>query len=284
MPPSTIDGERLSERQPYPVKPPPFARQGLTEDMLTTRTPEAHAAVLAQFRKLADGLLRAAVASKARSSFPASTAAAEWGGAAFDPESALLYVNSNEMPWIVRAHSEQRHVALHISKCATCHREDRTGTPQAPSLVGIGERRTRDEIATIVREGTGRMPANPDMGARNIGDLAEFLITGRDKGRRPGADARIRAWLKYRSDGETLWRDPDGYPPITPPWGTLNAIDLNAGHDPLEDPVRRVSRAGRERPDGHGQRQLRQARSSPAAACCSSARPTSTGSFTPTTS
>ena len=36
-------------------------------------------------------------------------------------------------------------------------------------------------------------------------------------------------YVKYRSDGERLWRDPDGYPPITPPWGTLSAIDLNAG-------------------------------------------------------
>ena len=61
VPPSTIDGERLSERQPYPVKPPPFTRQGLTEDMLTTRTPEAHAAVLARFRKYSSRLLRAAV-------------------------------------------------------------------------------------------------------------------------------------------------------------------------------------------------------------------------------
>jgi quinoprotein glucose dehydrogenase len=66
------------------------------------------------------------------------------------------------------------------------------------------------------------------MGARNINDLVEFLLTGVDK----GADPKVMAdpnWLKYRSDGERLWRDPDGYPPIAPPWGTLNAIDLNAG-------------------------------------------------------
>jgi quinoprotein glucose dehydrogenase len=226
VPPSTIDGELLSERQPYPVKPPPFARQGLTESMITTRTPEAHAAVLAQFRKLATGLFTPP-SREGTIIFPGVDGGGEWGGAAFDPESALLYVNSNEMPWIMRL-IPNNDTSLYISKCATCHREDRTGTPQAPSLVGIGERRTRDEIMTIVREGTGRMPANPDMGARNIGDLADFLITGRDKGADP-ALTRDPAWLKYRSDGETLWRDPDGYPPITPPWGTLNAIDLNAG-------------------------------------------------------
>src|SRR5439155_19350568 len=69
---------------------------------------------------------------------------------------------------------------------------------------------------------------NPEMGGRNINDLVDFLLTGKDK----GADPTVMSapgWLKYRSDGETLFRDPDGYPPITPPWGTLSAIDLNAG-------------------------------------------------------
>jgi quinoprotein glucose dehydrogenase len=87
---------------------------------------------------------------------------------------------------------------------------------------------SREEIATTIRQGTGRMPGFPDMGARNINDLVDFLITGKDK----GADPRLASdptWLKYRSDGETLWRDPDGYPPITPPWGTLTAIDLDNG-------------------------------------------------------
>ncbi|PYR54663.1 MAG: pyrrolo-quinoline quinone, partial [Acidobacteria bacterium] len=42
-PPSTIDGERLAPAQPYPLKPPPFTRQTLTEQMLTRRTPAAHA-------------------------------------------------------------------------------------------------------------------------------------------------------------------------------------------------------------------------------------------------
>jgi quinoprotein glucose dehydrogenase len=226
VPPSTIDGELLAERQPYPVKPPPFTRQGLTESMLTTRTPEAHAAVLAQFKKWSKGFFTPP-SLDGTIVFPGVDGGAEWGGAAFDPETALLYVNSNEMPWIVRLipNNDQ---SLYNSKCATCHKEDRSGSPQAPSLVGVGDRHSRDEIATIVREGTGRMPANPDMGARNIGDLVDFLLTGKDKGKDPALTSDP-SWLKYRSDGETLWRDPDGYPPITPPWGTLSAIDLNAG-------------------------------------------------------
>jgi quinoprotein glucose dehydrogenase len=226
VPPSTIDGERLAERQPYPVKPPPFTRQGLTQEMLTTRTPEAHAAVLAQFKKLATGFYTPP-SFEGTIIFPGVDGGGEWGGAAFDPGTALLYVNSNEMPWIMRLipNNDQ---SLYNSKCATCHKEDRTGSPQAPSLVGVGDRHSREQIATLIREGTGRMPGNPDMGARNINDLVDFLLTGKDKGKDPALTSDP-SWLKYRSDGETLWRDPDGYPPITPPWGTLNAIDLNAG-------------------------------------------------------
>jgi quinoprotein glucose dehydrogenase len=226
VPPSDVEGERLAETQPYPVKPPPFTRQGLTEDMLTKRTPEAHAAVLKRFRELGTGMF-APPTERGIVVFPGFDGGAEWGGAAFDPDSALLYVNSNEMPWIVRL-IPNNDTSLYNVNCATCHRGDRRGSPQAPSLVGIGDRRSRDEIAKLIREGTGRMPGFPDMGARNISDLVEFLITGKDKGEEPDFK-NDPSWLKYRIDGETLFRDPDGYPPITPPWGTLNAIDLNAG-------------------------------------------------------
>ncbi len=226
VPPSRIAGEALASTQPIPLKPPPFTRQGMTEAMITTRTPEAHAAVVERFRQFGSGMW-APPTERGIIVFPGFDGGAEWGGAAFDPDSALLYVNANEMPWIVRLIGNND-TSLYNVNCATCHREDRKGSPSAPSLEGIGDRRSRDEIATVIREGTGRMPAFPDMGARNIADLTEFLITGRDKGADPAVTSDP-SWLKYRIDGETLFRDPDGYPPITPPWGTLNAIDLNAG-------------------------------------------------------
>lgn len=226
-PESDIDGERTAARQPHPTKPPPFARQRLTEAMLTTRTPQARAAVLAEFRKLRSGPLFTPPSREGTIIFPGVDGGAEWGGAAFDPATALLYVNSNEMPWIMRL-IPNTDTALYASKCATCHRADRSGGPAAPSLIDVGARRSREEIATIIRQGTGRMPGFPDMGARNIADVVDFLVTGKDQATNPSV-ANDPSRLKYRSDGETLWRDPDGYPPITPPWGTLNAIDLNAG-------------------------------------------------------
>jgi quinoprotein glucose dehydrogenase len=226
VPASTIDGESLAAEQPYPTLPVPFARQGLTEDMLTTRTPAAHADVLARFKKYQTGFFTPP-SLEGTIVFPGFDGGAEWGGAAFDPDTALLYVNSNEMPWIIKL-IPNNDTALYNSKCATCHREDRKGGATAPSLIDVGTRLSRDEIAAIIRQGTGRMPGFPDMGARNINDVADFLITGKDKATNPEV-ANDPARLKYRSDGESIFLDPDGYPAITPPWGTLNALDLNSG-------------------------------------------------------
>jgi quinoprotein glucose dehydrogenase len=227
VPRSDVDGEKAAETQPVPLKPPPFTRQRFSEGILTRRTPEAHAAVLAEYRKLRSGDIFTPVSLEGTIIFPGVDGGGEWGGAAFDPESALLYVNSNEMPWIIRL-IPNSDTGVYNSKCATCHREDRKGSPSAPSLIDIGTRRTRDEIIEVVRQGTGRMPGFPDLGAKNITDVTDYLLTGKDKSDDPAVRADPN-WLKYRTDGYVLWRDPDGYPPITPPWGTLNAIDLNAG-------------------------------------------------------
>ncbi|MCC6991661.1 MAG: pyrroloquinoline quinone-dependent dehydrogenase [Acidobacteria bacterium] len=226
VPPSTVDGEFAAATQPRPLAPAPFTRQGLTADMLTTRTPAAHADVLARFRKMRSGIL-VPPSLEGTIVFPGFDVGAEWGGVAFYRSSGLLYVNANEMPWVVKL-IPNNDTSLYNSKCATCHKEDRTGTPSAPALVNVGTKLTKDQIMAIVRQGTGQMPAFPDMGARNIGDVADFLITGKDK----GADPKLKndpSWLKYRSDGESSFLDPDGYPAVTPPWGTLNAIDLNTG-------------------------------------------------------
>ncbi len=224
-PASTLDGEMLAETQPYPVKPPPFTRQAFTEDMITRRTPEAHRAVLDMFRNLDSNGMFTPPSVRGTILMPGTDGGGEWGGAAFDPETGLLYVNSNEQPWAIRMVTHDT-TSLYNNNCASCHRADRRGTPpEFPSLVDIGKRRSREEIAAVIREGTGRMPGFDHLG-RGINELVDFLITGKDNGSAVPKDAN---WQKYRNEGYILMRDPEGYPPITPPWGTLNAIDLNKG-------------------------------------------------------
>ncbi|HSL71996.1 MAG TPA: c-type cytochrome, partial [Longimicrobiales bacterium] len=227
VPPSTIDGERVAETQPVPLSPPPFARQRLTEDMLTTRTPEAHAAALQTFRKYTSNGLFSPPTTEGIIVFPGYDGGGEWGGPAFDPETGLLYVNSNEMAWLLRM-IPRDDASLYRANCASCHRDDRAGTPPAiPSLVGIAQRRTRDQLATMIRQGNGRMPGFAgSLDNAAINDLVRYLITGQDAS---ANTSNHPTWLKYRNDGYTIFLDPDGYPAIAPPWGTLSAIDLNRG-------------------------------------------------------
>jgi len=228
-PQSALNGEKLSEVQPYPVKPPPFTRQAFTEDMVTDRTPEAHAAVLARLKTLDSNGIFTPPSLRGTVLMPGTDGGAEWGGAAFDPESGLLYVNSNEQPWIIRMVTHET-ASLYLNNCATCHGSNREGAPPTfPSLVDIGKRRSREDIIRFVREGGGRMPSF-DYLEHNVDEIVDFLLTGRDLGTVDQAAAKANPnWQQYRNEGYMLFRDPENYPPIKPPWGTLNAIDLNKG-------------------------------------------------------
>ena len=223
---SVLDGERASATQPRPVLPPPLVRQALTEEMLTTRTPAAHDTALAIFRRYGAAGMFHPPSREGVIVFPGYDGGAEWGGPAFDPETGLLYVNVNEMAWLLRMMPRDDH-SLYANACASCHGGDMAGGAGIPSLVGVGSRRTRDEIATLIRQGTGKMPGFAEMlegGA--INDLVNFLVTGRDIAETAATNP---AFLTYRNDGYTIFLDQDGYPAIAPPWGTLNAVDLNSG-------------------------------------------------------
>ncbi|HEY4099748.1 MAG TPA: pyrroloquinoline quinone-dependent dehydrogenase [Gemmatimonadales bacterium] len=225
VPTAGMEGEHPSPVQPYPMKPPAFTRQQLTASMLTTRTPEAHAAALKDFQTMKSGFYQPA-SPEGNILFPGTDGGGEWGGPAYDPGTDLLFVNANEMPWTVHLVPRSDH-SLYANVCATCHGENLRGTPAAPSLVDIGQRLNRDQLRTIISQGTGRMPAfGATLGNGTINALVNFLLTGKDF-----ADSlsTLPTYVKYRTTGVNLWLDPDGYPPITPPWGTLNAIDLDKG-------------------------------------------------------
>jgi quinoprotein glucose dehydrogenase len=221
-----MEGEVAADSQPYPVAPPPFVRQTLTEDMLTTRTPAAHDSALKFFREYKTSGMYDPPNTRGTIIFPGVDGGGEWGGPAFDPATGLLYVNANEMPWyhklVLRSDK-----SLFGSQCASCHGDNLAGSAGVPSLAGIGTRKTRDEIAQVIRQGTGRMPGfSGTLDNSAVNDLVNYLLTGKDVADQVGTNPN---YLKYRSTGLQIFLDPDGYPPITPPWGTLNAIDLNKG-------------------------------------------------------
>src|SRR5204862_301795 len=127
--------------------------------------------------------------------FPGFDGGAEWGGAAFDPDSALLFVNSNEMPWIVRL-IPNNDTSLYKVNCATCHRDDRKGSPSAPSLERIGDRRRREEIAARIRQEEGEAALGDDASGRrqrnavHLHDLRQAVRRHRLRGRKERSSER----------------------------------------------------------------------------------------------
>jgi quinoprotein glucose dehydrogenase len=237
---SDVDGEVTAETQPFPLAPPPFARQRLTEDEVTNRTPAAHAAVVERLRQLRSDGQFVPPSLQGTVILPGFDGGGEWGGAAFDPSSGLLYVNANEMAWILRLVERQAKAGaaggpnsagkLYTQKCAGCHGADRMGTPpEFPSLVGIGERHSDGEVETVIRKGNGRMPAFANLSGEEIGAITRFITKGEDKEVALSNAPPTPIDQKYRFDGYKKLLDPDGYPAMQPPWGTLNAIDLNKG-------------------------------------------------------
>jgi glucose dehydrogenase len=235
-PQSDVDGEKLSETQVLPTEPAPYARQQVTPEILTNRTPAAHAAVLEQFGKLSSGPQFTPPGFKGTVIFPGFDGGGEWGGAAWDPETGIMYINATEMAWILRlvprrvGAEAMTGSTLYRQNCSGCHRLDRKGSPpEFPSLENISSRLSRDQIRDMVLHGGGRMPAFAQIGDGAVDAIVEYLISGKDV-RLDGAEhpkTTKFSPLKYGIDGYNRWLDPDGYPAVAPPWGTLNAIDLN---------------------------------------------------------
>lgn len=313
---SDIPDEATSPTQPKPVLPKPFARQILTAEMLTQRTPEAHMDALKRFLDFRSGgqFIPLAV-NRQTVVFPGFDGGAEWGGPAVDPVRGVIYVNANEMAWTggLTANKPAGSLgeSLYQNQCSVCHGENRAGSPPTfPSLIGLEKRLSSGDIRERILEGKGRMPSFSAMTDHQLDALLDYLRNGErqgsegdksemepvpgafqvdvtdpagaavyeqrcaichgdhregispsfpallgvgqrmktadivrriheGKGRMPGfpylegsdlnALLRYMTNVEYRFTGYRKFLDIDGYPAITPPWGTLNAIDLNTG-------------------------------------------------------
>ena len=333
---STVPGEMSWPTQPRPLLPEPFARQRLTEQMLTNRTPEANKTAREKFRTLrSEGQFVPFSVDAQTIVFPGFDGGAEWGGSAVDTKTGVIYINANEMAWTGGLTENKSGSGpgeeTYNNLCATCHGDHREGSPPAfPSLVGVDKRLSAAEIASTIHQGKGRMPAFPMVNDAMLPALIAYVEHGKEaageaagdkqemasvhalgsaavvrdpagaqsyavhcaichgdhregiapsfpalmgvgsrmpraqildrihqgKGRMPGfprlqadelssllrflgvQDPRAQRQMsqggtsdepKYRFTGYRKFLDQDGYPAISPPWGTLNAIDLNTG-------------------------------------------------------
>jgi quinoprotein glucose dehydrogenase len=234
FPGSDLDDEVTNPAQPIPTTPPPFARQQLTAEMLTQRTPEAHQDAVERFKGMRSSGQFVPPSREGTIIFPGFDGGAEWGGPAFDPTTGLLYVNSNEMAWVLRM-VEQKPATDHPTgqtiyqkECSACHGAEMKGSPpEFPSLVGIAHRYEDDDLLAFISQGSGRMPGFDRLGEENLRAIMRYVAHAELSAvKKQGASPFD---MKYLSDGYNKFLDINGYPAIQPPWGTLNAIDLNTG-------------------------------------------------------
>jgi quinoprotein glucose dehydrogenase len=236
--PSDVPGEVAAKEQPFPTKPAPLSRQLITEDMLTNRTPEAHAWAVKRFAEIrSDGQFVPMSVGKDTLMWPGFDGGGEWGGSAFDPQTHIIYINANDVGLTesLVKHDPNSSVGstVYMSHCSGCHGANRAGSPpEIPSLIGVQTRLTALQLTNTIQVGRGRMPAFPELANDGVEykALMRFLATGEDKTRDSAQSSGSGAEQpKYDFTGYKKFLDPDGYPAVVPPWGTLNAINLNTG-------------------------------------------------------
>ena len=242
VPPSDLQGEVAWPTQPFPAKPAPFARQVFDKEEATNLSPEANRMVLEQLARIRPHVPFTPPSTQGTVIFPGFDGGAEWGGAAVGPD-GILYVNANEMPWILTMVPQKTDggatpatgEAIFAQICAACHGADRKGNPaqNVPSLLDVAQRLKKEDVHMLLKTGKNVMPSFAFLSDGQRGKLVDFLFgiaaPGNDAARKeePGSDAL--GSQPYSTTGYNRFLDPSGYPAVKPPWGTLHAIDLNTG-------------------------------------------------------
>ena len=227
-----LPGDVASPMQPFVELPQPFARQAFTLDDVTKRTPEANAAVMPIAQRGNLGYFPNLEEAKPTVMFNIH-GGAEWTGAASDPRTGRLYVSANEIAWYMTCFRDDDPAPakpptageqVYMTVCFACHGPDRKGIGPAPPLRGLRHRLKDDEIRAQIKNGRNGMPPMPQLTEEQLKPLLDFLLC-RDRPLVKDASAEP----KWTFGGWNKLLDPEGYPGCTPPWGTLNCIDLNTG-------------------------------------------------------
>ena len=260
VPASYVPGEQAWPTQPFPVKPLPYARQHMTVDDLSNFSPAANDSLVKKFKSLRYEGLFTPPAPQGTLMIPGTRGGSNWGGGAFDPETGILYVKSSDSPEIDHLQRVEpventatqgpyfQGKAVYSIRCAGCHGRDRKGDPpNFPSLTDLGSRMNKETALTKIMQGSGRMPAFSSLlKGKEEAIIAYLYDLQHARPSQKEADLfeihtnrlSIKEENGYKNDTASVYlnvtpfshfRDIEGRPAIKPPWGALNAINLNTG-------------------------------------------------------
>ncbi|MDP3469052.1 MAG: PQQ-binding-like beta-propeller repeat protein [Daejeonella sp.] len=242
-----LDGEQPSPTQPIPTVIPAFSRQSFTEADLNRNIPDSSFQDLKKrFNALKNNGMFTPPSISGTLVLPGLTGGAEWGGPSVDPESGIMYINANELPWIISMQDTRLEKpvkaaqtnldagkTLYVKNCQGCHGVDLKGSGNFPALLGLNNRFKEEDFKVLVSSGRKMMPAFKNLGENDKTALASYLLNLESKQKEtyvPEVKQRHPFYnTPYRLAGIRPFLTKEGYPGIAPPWGTLSAIDLNTG-------------------------------------------------------
>jgi quinoprotein glucose dehydrogenase len=242
---SDLTGEKLSPTQPFPSAPASFMRQSITEKDINPLLPDSsYAEVKKRLASYKSDNMFNPPSLQGTVEFPGLDGGAEWGGPTFDPATGLLYINANEMAWVIQAVDiknqpvvnekyEQAGIRLYQSNCMSCHGPERKGSGNFPSIVNIEKKYSPASFDTLIQSGRRMMPAFRQLSEAERNAIASYVLNIKAQKNKTFIDTGSKKdglfKLPYTITGYNKFLSKEGYPAIAPPWGTLNAIDLNTG-------------------------------------------------------
>jgi quinoprotein glucose dehydrogenase len=242
VPQDALPGEKPWPTQPIPTLPESFSRQKFGPEDVSDLSPETHKELMERYGLIKNSTQFSPPSKEGNWIFPDFGGGGEWGGAAVDMETKILYVNSNEVPstqvMLDAPQTERTGItpgrAVYNRYCISCHGAELKGSgTEYPSLLNVNKKYKVEQIRQIIQQGRNRMPAFKHIPQSERENLVEYLsrtevITKKIDSASPTMVYR-KSQIPYVMKGYDRFVDKDGYPGIKPPWGTLNAVDLNSG-------------------------------------------------------
>lgn len=242
VPQDALPGEKPWPTQPIPTLPESFSRQKFGPEDVSDLSPETHKELMERYGLIKNGTQFTPPSKEGNWIFPDFGGGGEWGGAAVDMETKILYVNSNEVPstqvMLDAPQTERTGItpgrAVYNRYCISCHGAELKGSgTEYPSLMNVNKKYKVEQIRQIIQQGRNRMPSFNHIPKSERENLAEYLSKTEVISKKANSDSppmvTRKSQIPYVMKGYDRFVDKDGYPGIKPPWGTLNAVDLNSG-------------------------------------------------------
>jgi quinoprotein glucose dehydrogenase len=267
VPASDMPGEKASPTQPVPTWPAPFGMQAFSEADINPfmKQPERDSVAKIIRASVNKGLFTPP-SRQPTIQLPGNHGGGNWGHSAADLGNGWFYTAGHNSLAVLQlrqgrptatslagATPEARGRAIYTPTCTACHGANMQGQPPLiPSLVGVSNRLTADQMREVIVAGRGLMPAHRELTPDEVNAVVAYLTNPTAAGGAPagggggqgavslqpeGDPIRFEDFALRYNTGYGLYRDAQGMPWNKGPWNYLAAYDMNTGEKKWEIPL-----------------------------------------------